>query len=73
MVDDLDGDAAGSGLRKGTGDVAVEGCPGVGVDLGLQGGLEGFIRVVRSQEIGVTDEEAFFIVIRVLEGNFSCS
>src|SRR6185312_9236588 len=47
--------------------IAVEGRPSVLVDLGLQGRFERFIRVVGAHEIGMPDEEAFLVVIRVDE------
>ena len=46
MVDDFDGDAAGQGFGEGTRGVAVERGPGVFVDLGLEGGLEGAVGIV---------------------------
>lgn len=45
MVDDFDGDAAGKGFGEGTRGVAVERGPGVFIDLGLEGGLEGAVIV----------------------------
>ena len=41
--------------------------PGFGVDLGLERGLERAVGVVRAEEVGVADEEAFFVVIGVDE------
>ena len=40
VVDDLDGDAARGGFVERAGGVAVQGGPGLLVDLGLEGGLE---------------------------------
>ena len=40
MVDDFNCDAAGVGFLEGAGGVAVEGGPGVGVDLGFESGLK---------------------------------
>jgi hypothetical protein len=67
MVDHLDGDAAGFWFVEGTGGVAVEGGPGLLVDLGLEGRLERLVGIVRPQEIGVADEEALLVVVRVDE------
>lgn len=46
MVDDFDGDAVVFGFGEGAGDGGVEGVPGVGIDLGLEGGFEAFVGVV---------------------------
>ena len=67
VVDDLDGDAAGGGLVEGAGQVTVQGGPRVGVDLGLQGGLQRPVGVVRAEEVGVADEEALLVVVGVDE------
>lgn len=67
MIDHLHRDAAGSGFVEGAGGVAVEGGPGVGVDFGLEGGLEGLVGVVGAEEVGVADEEGFFVVVGVDE------
>ncbi len=67
MVDDLDGDAPRLGFLKRAGGVAVQGGPSFLVDFGLEGGLERLIRVVRAKEVGVADEEAFFVVVGVDE------
>ena len=53
MVDDLDGDATGAGLGERAGDGAVQRRPGVGVDLGLEGGPQRLVGVVRTEEVGV--------------------
>ena len=67
MVDDFDGDSSGFGFVEGAGGVAVEGLPGFGVDFGFEGGLEAFVRVGGAEEVGVADEEAFFVVVGVDE------
>ena len=67
MVDDFDGDAAGAGLGEGSGGVAVQGFPGFGVDLGFEGGLERLVGVAGAEEVGVADEEVFFVVVGVDE------
>ena len=67
MVDHLYRDASGFGFVEGAGSVAVEGCPGVCVDFGLEGRLEGFVGIVGAEEVGVTDEESFLVVIRIDE------
>ena len=67
MVNHLYGDPAGGGFVEGAGGVAVEGGPGFFVDLGFERGLECFVWIVCAQEVGVTDEEAFFVVVGVDE------
>ena len=67
MVNHLHGDAAGFGLIEGPGGVALEGGPSLLVDLGLEGGLERLVGIVRPQEIGVADKEALLVVVRVDE------
>ena len=67
MVDDLDGDLAGTRLREGAAFGAVKGGPGVLVDLRLERGLEPLVRVIGAKEIGLTDEEAFLVAIGVDE------
>ena len=67
MVDDLDRDAPGFGFIEGPRGVAVERCPGFFVDLGFEGGLERRVGIVGAQEIGLADEEAFFVVVGVDE------
>jgi len=48
VVDDFDGDAPGKGFGEGTRGVTVERGPGVFVDLGLEGGLEGAVIVSKT-------------------------
>ncbi len=67
MVDYFQGDAAALGLVEGARGVAVEGGPGVGVDLCFQRGLQGAVGVVGAQEIGVANKEALFVVVGVDE------
>lgn len=67
MVDHLDGDAAGGGDGEGSGGVAVQGVPGVGVDFGAEGGLEGFVGIVLAEEVGVADVEALTVVVGIDE------
>ena len=67
MIDDLDGDAPGLRCVKGTGGVAVEGGPGLFVDLGFEGGFQGAVGIVGTEEVGVADEEALFVVVGVDE------
>ena len=45
----------------------MEGFPGFLVDLGFEGGLEGFVGVVGAEEVGVADEEALLVVVGVYE------
>ena len=37
------------------------------IDFGFEGGFEGFVGVAGSEEVGVADEEAFFVVVGVDE------
>lgn len=57
MVDNFNGDAVGFGLGEGARDLAVEAIPGFGIDFGFEGGFKGFVRVVGTQEICMSDEE----------------
>ena len=67
MIYHLDGDAAGGGDGDGAGGVAVEGIPGVGVDFGAEGGFQGFVGIVLTEEVGVADEETLAVVVGVDE------
>ena len=67
VVDHLHRDAAGLGLVEGAGGVAVQGRPGLVVDLGLERGLERLVGVVGAEEVGVADEEALLVVVGVDE------
>jgi hypothetical protein len=71
VVDDFHGDAAGAGFREGAAVVAVEGGPGVFVDLRLEGGFEGFVGVVLAEEVGVADEEALLVGVGEEVGRFA--
>ena len=65
MVYHLHSDAAGGGFVEGPGGVAVERGPSLLVDLGLEGCFECFVGIVCPQEICVTNEEAFLVIIGV--------
>src|SRR6185436_9449770 len=67
VVDHLYGDATGRGFVEGTGGVAVKRSPGLFGDLGFERGLQRFVRIVCPEEIGVTHEEALFVVVSVDE------
>ena len=67
MVDHLDRDAAALWLGKHYGGVTVEGGPGFRIDLGLQGGLQAFVGVVLTEEVGLPHEEAFAVVVGIDE------
>ncbi len=67
MIDHLHGDSTGGWFVEGAAGVAVEGLPGVFVDLGFQVRLQRLVGIVGSKEIRVADEEAFFVVVRVDE------
>ena len=45
MVDDFDCDATAGWFSEWAASIAVEGFPGFGVDLGFEGGLEGFVGI----------------------------
>ena len=66
MVDDLDSDAARFGFGERSGYRATQAFPGFFVDLRLQRRFQGLIGVRRcAEEIGMPDEEALFVVVRV--------
>ena len=67
MVDHLHRDAAGRGLVKGAGGVAVQTGPGVLVDFGLEAVFEGGVGVAGAKEVGLADEKAFLVVVGVDE------
>ena len=67
MVDDLHGDASRFWLIKGSGGIAVKAFPSFLVDLCFESCFERFVRVAGSQEVGMTDKEAFFVVVGVDE------
>jgi hypothetical protein len=45
----------------------MERCPGVGVDFCFQCCLQRGVRIVLAEEVGVADEETFFVVVGVDE------
>ena len=57
MVDDFYSNSTCFRLVERAGDVAVECCPGIFVDFGLESGFERFVGVVGAKEVGVTDKE----------------
>ena len=65
MIDDFDGDAAGFWFVEGAGNIAVERRPGFLVDFRFQCRLQCLVGIVCAQEIGMADEEAFFVVVRI--------
>ena len=67
MVDDFDCDAPGKGFGERARSVAVERGPGVFVDLGLEGGLEGAVGIIRTEEIGLPNKKALTVVVGVDE------
>lgn len=67
MIDHLHRNPPRLRLVEGARNIAVERRPGVSVNFRLERGLEGFVGVVCAQEVGVADEEAFFVVVGVDE------
>ena len=67
MIDHFDRDASGFGFVEGSRGVAVEGFPSGFVDFGFEGGFERFIGIVGSEEVGMTNEKAFFVVVGIDE------
>ena len=56
-----------SGRGKGREVALCRVAPGVLVDLGAEGGLQGLVGVASAQEVGVADEEALLVVVGVDE------
>ena len=67
MIDHLHGDAAGFWLVERPGCVAFERGPGFLIDFGFEGGLEGFVRIICTEKIGVTGEETLLVIIGIDE------
>ena len=67
MIDDLHRNPPCRGLVKRPGGVAIQRCPGFCIYLRFQGGFQRFVRVVGAEEVGLADEEAFFVVVGVDE------
>ena len=67
VVDHLDRDASGGGFGEWPRRVAVQSGPSVGVDLGFERGLEGSVRVLHAEEVGVAHEKTLLVVVRVDE------
>ena len=67
MVNHLDSDAACLRLWERPRCIAVQGRPCFCVDFGLERRLQCFVGVIRSQEVGVANEEALFVLVRVDE------
>lgn len=65
MVDDLHRNPPRLRLLERTRGVAVQCRPCFRVDLRLQRGFERAVGVVGAEEVGVADEEAFFVVVGV--------
>ena len=67
MVDHLHSDAARFWFVKRPGCIAFERGPGFLIDFGFEGGLEGFVRIVCTEKVGVTGEETLLVVIGIDE------
>jgi hypothetical protein len=67
VVDHFHGDPAWLRFVEGAWRIAIERCPGFGVDLGFEGRLERAVGIVDAQKIGVADEEALLVVIDIDE------
>ena len=63
MIDDLDGDLAGLGLRERAGDGGIQFIPRAFADVGLQSLLELLIGLVIAEEIRVGHKERFAVVV----------
>ncbi len=68
MIDDLDRDLAFIGrFLEGDGFVRVERAPGGFVDFGAEGAFEFVVGFVGAGEVGMADDEGFFVVVGVDE------
>ena len=67
MIDHFHRDAAALGFLEWPRCVAVQRRPGFFVDLGFEGGLQRAVGIVGAEEVGVADEEAFFVVVGIDE------
>ena len=68
MIDNLDRDLAFIGrFLEGDGFVGVERAPGGFVDFGAEGAFEFVVGFVGACEVGVADDEGFFVVVGVDE------
>src|SRR5579862_733296 len=65
MVDDFHSNAPGFWFWESAGGIAVECRPCFWIDFGLKRSLERAVRVVCTQEIGVTNEKALLVVVSV--------
>ena len=65
MIDDFDRDTTRFWFFERSRCIAVKRCPCIGVNLGFEGSFECLVGVIRAEEVGVTDEEAFFVVVGV--------
>lgn len=67
VVDDFDGNVVGFGLGEGMGYVVVEIVLGFFVDFGFECCFEVFVWIVGVEEVGLVNEEVFFVVVGVDE------
>src|SRR5580700_8108384 len=65
MIDNFHGDATRLWFGEGTRSVAIERRPSFLIDFGFEGSFEGAIWIVCAQEVGVTNEEAFLVVVGI--------
>ena len=65
MIDNLHGNAAGFWFVKRPGYIAFERGPGFLIDFGFESGLEGFVRIICTEKIGVTGEETLLVIIGI--------
>ena len=61
MVDHLNRDPPRFRFLKRPGSIAVQGLPGILVDLSFQRGLERFVGIIGTQKIGMPNKEGFFV------------
>jgi hypothetical protein len=67
VIDHLYRDSPVLRFLKRTRRITVQSGPGFFVDLGLKRGLQRAVRVIGAKEVGVADEETFFVVVGVDE------
>jgi hypothetical protein len=67
VIDNLHRDPPRLGLIEGPRGIAIERGPNLCIDLSLEARLKRAIGIIRTEEVGVADEKAFFVVVGVDE------